>query len=334
MNRIANPFVENQCAAEKVSLPNIPVYLVEQYGQCAEDVIVASLLKALAKRQQFDLASRRYLEIGGNHPISTSASFLLASTLGMRGVIVEANPDLIEDLRLVRRDADVVHAAVHVGDGETTILSVSNANELSSLDRRFVLEWDEGHLGEKKQVEVPAIRINELLQRHFFDASPVYLSIDIEGLDLVVLEDMNFKNHRPMVIQAEPSDHHVPGNSSAMIKFLRSVDYELIALTDVNQIFVDLRLFASSEFEAARKEMEQTVSDRNFSLQKLNELQQRHIAVQDEVAYLREALNVESRLIAHLQEESARHLERAGALMQSHSWKITAPLRKVTDFFR
>lgn len=91
-------FVYNACLWTGVEWPDIPVKLVEFYGQIGEDLIVASLLEAKAQRDNVDLRKARYLEIGGNHPFATSATFLLRTKLGMTGVIVEANPRLIRDL--------------------------------------------------------------------------------------------------------------------------------------------------------------------------------------------------------------------------------------------
>jgi hypothetical protein len=52
--------------------PDIPVNAVEHYGQCSEDIIVRSLLRAIAIRKNVDLREKLYLEIGGNHPFATS----------------------------------------------------------------------------------------------------------------------------------------------------------------------------------------------------------------------------------------------------------------------
>lgn len=58
-------------------------------------------MKALSVRGHFDLSAERDLEIGANHPIATSATYLLSVELGISGVLVEANPALIGDLKKV-----------------------------------------------------------------------------------------------------------------------------------------------------------------------------------------------------------------------------------------
>lgn len=251
MTNKLNPFVYEECLSSAVKFPDIPVLLNEHYAQCAEDVIVLSILQAIESRFQIELEKQRYLEIGGNHPIATSSTFLLQKRLGMRGVIVEANPDLIDDLRRVRAHDTVVHAAVTAHAVDSVKLSVSNASEISSLDREFVHRWQGGEVGERAYINVPARRINDIIAQELDGIAPVYLSVDIEGLDLDVLRDLDFAEYRPAVIQAEPSDYYLPGNTARMTEFMSSVGYDLSSRTRVNLIYVD-RLIEESEQKRRR----------------------------------------------------------------------------------
>ena len=74
------------------------------------------------------------MEVGGNHAFATSPTFLLHRRLGMTGVIVEANPDLLEDLRKGRPRDLIVHGAVQTQQVDSVTLTISNKSELSSLD--------------------------------------------------------------------------------------------------------------------------------------------------------------------------------------------------------
>ncbi len=242
---LLNSFVYDACRSARVGRPDIAVRAVEYYGQRAEDLIVEALLEATAKRSGVDLEACGYLEIGGNHPFATSNTYLLHRRLGMTGVIVEANPELIDDLEKGRPDDLVVHGAVQTEAVETVKLSISNQSELSSVDRTFVLGWKCGSVGESAWIDVPALRINDVVGQHFSDRTLAYLSIDVEGLDLALLRDLDFDRSRPWFVQAEPSDHHLPHNSERMIEFMDSTGYELVAKTEVNLIFRDLKMATS-----------------------------------------------------------------------------------------
>jgi hypothetical protein len=83
-----NAFVYGECTQSHIKWPDIPVRPVELYGQCGEDLIVLSLMKAKALSDAVDLRGKHYLEVGGNHPFATSATFLMSKYLGMTGAIV------------------------------------------------------------------------------------------------------------------------------------------------------------------------------------------------------------------------------------------------------
>ena len=238
--RRLNTCIYDTIAQLGMKAPDIPVYQQNSFAQCAEDVIVLGLVRAMASDATLAAAGERYLEIGANHPVSCSATYLLHRGIGMTGVLVEANPDLIDDLRRHRPLDTTVHAAVVSAPCSTVELHVSNQDELSSLDRRFVEDWRDGQVGLRRSVTVPAVTINDLLSKHFGESSPLFLSIDIEGMDLDVLNAMDFNHLRPAIIQAEPSEHHLPGNTQALARLLGDNGYRVIARTDVNLIALDI----------------------------------------------------------------------------------------------
>jgi hypothetical protein len=135
----------------------------------------------------------------------------------------------------------VEHCAVVADAVETVDFYISNQSELSSLSRAFVEEWRDGVVGLKHVVKVPARRIDRLLEKHFSAEPPVFLAIDVEGHDLGILMDMDWQVWRPVVVQAEPSDHFETGQSGRIIAFMEEQDYVLAASTAVNLVFVDRR---------------------------------------------------------------------------------------------
>ncbi|WP_273727542.1 FkbM family methyltransferase [Brucella gallinifaecis] len=235
-----NSFVYEEIYTRGVSPPDIANWLSVHFGQCAEDLIVAALLRAYALNHKLDMAGLTYCELGGNHPIATSATYLLSIQYGMRGVIIEANPALIPDLEKVRVNDKVVHAAITTNDEKLVLLTISNDSELSSLDYEFVANWPGEGGGIKEQVFVPATRITRVFDEYFSERVPDYLSIDVEGLDLSIIQDLDLEKYRPFIIQLEPSDHHLANNGEKMISHMQENRYVLAAKTDVNLIFVDM----------------------------------------------------------------------------------------------
>ncbi len=235
--------IESECDRLTLSLPDIPAPNVPYFGQCAEDITILALLRALARNEGLDLTKQRYLEIGANHPIATSSTYLLNKVLGMKGVLVEANPDLVKICEHSRPSDIVVQTAVVPNDQKTAILHVGNLSELSSISPKFVnaKHWRRIGYEVTKKLKVPALTINELFEKYFRNAEPLFVAIDIEGLDLAVLHTLDFKKWRPFVIQMELSESFVPQAYSVANALFDDRGYKIIGCTDVNVIAVDCR---------------------------------------------------------------------------------------------
>lgn len=237
-----NTFVYEECISNNVPVPNLPVLAPSVYGQCGEDLIVASLLKAFSIKTGKDLKEMTFLEIGANCPISTSATYLLANELEMSGVLVEANPALVDNIRRVRKESKVLHFAVTKEACDEAILYLGEANEISSLWESFVDTWPaEKGGGVANSVKVPAITLPQILETYFSENTLDFLSLDIEGMDFMILKTMDFNKYRPFVIQIEPSEHFNIGETQNILKYLEKNGYYLIAKTDVNCIFLDIK---------------------------------------------------------------------------------------------
>jgi FkbM family methyltransferase len=235
--RSLNFHVYREIKRKRLSRPDIRVRTPEQYSQHGEDVIVSGVLRAFAVKNDVDLSKLFFCEIGANHPIATSNTYLLAKALNMRGLLVEANPHLIPELVRTRPESIVVNLAVTDQDLGEVSFYLSNQSEISSLSQRHVRNWYGGAVGEAKMIRCPSIRYNDLIERYLNGARPVFVSIDIEGHDSKVLRDMNLESYGPLLLQLEVfgSDSELAKN---MMDHLKLQGYSLLAKTDVNLIFL------------------------------------------------------------------------------------------------
>lgn len=235
--KMENPWIAAQCRGHDVAPNELPTFLQEQYGQLGEDLILEAALKSHFARLGLSQSAVRYLEVGANHPIQTSNTFLFARRWQGRGVLVEANPRLVDDLRKVRpNDRILNYAVVPKGYPSHVTLSVATNSELSSLDIQHVRSF--GSIGTiEGTVQVEAVTIDELLE-HCFPEGLHVLSIDIEGLDLEVLRGANFVR-RPVFVIAEPSRHYHADIEQSFLEAMSAHGYVEVARTDYNLIFQD-----------------------------------------------------------------------------------------------
>jgi FkbM family methyltransferase len=235
---ILNPFVVQEIVEHGMESPTIPVVMQPSYAQAYEDVIIDGLIQALlTKRKTLHLI---FFEIGANHPVATSASYLLKKKYNVHTVLVEANPDLIPALKKHRPDDTIIHAAVTNKIVKTVSFARCPDNEISSINENFVKAWKDGKILDI--IEVPAVSINQLIQRFYiYGAADMILSIDIEGHDYEVLTDLDFERFRPLIIIVEPSEEFAPGTVDKMMTFMESKGYSLYSRTFVNLIFTRLQ---------------------------------------------------------------------------------------------
>jgi len=219
-------------------MKNFETNSTEHYAQHGEDLTIAALLQAWTSDKKGRISDLTYLEIGANHPVVLSSTFLLYHRYEMRGVLVEANPELIEALKKARPDDTIVNVAVTNEARDEVTLIVPNYDALATLVPEHLEAFQSEEVSNQRRIAVKAQRINDILTQHFVDAPPAYMSIDIEGLDLEVLQDMDFERFRPLIIQIETSNHLIPDHDKQIIAFLQQKNYRLVAKVSINLIFV------------------------------------------------------------------------------------------------
>jgi hypothetical protein len=247
VEKIRNPFLAPYYESGSAEYdPRFSILLSPQFAQCAEDLIVVALVKSYCARHDLDTGEQTYCEIGAYHAVVTSSTYLLNQSLGMRGVLVDANEQMIPALRADRPQDTVVYAAITDCEQDKAIFTVSQSAGLSSLDETFAAVWKD--IGTVGRVEVPAMHINTLFGKYFAEKAPVYLAIDAEGMDFRLLQALNWDINRPYIVQTEQCEGIVPGSTKKTISFMHGAGYVLMAQTEANLIFVDERkLFESRE---------------------------------------------------------------------------------------
>lgn len=209
------------------------------YSQAGEDAIFRFLF------DDKKVKNITYLDIGTSIPDSGNNTYLLYKS-GARGVCVEADTTLIPEIQRRRPRDTILNIGVAVGDKKEGTLHVFNPSGMNTLDEHEAQErLKSGKWKLVKKVTIPLVDINTII-RNNFDTTPTLLSIDIEGLDLPVLKDLDFKSYPIPVICAETcmfSDTYIRPKNPAIAEFLTTQGYEVYADTYINTIFVNKNWF-------------------------------------------------------------------------------------------
>ncbi len=203
------------------------------FAQDGEDLIAWRLLHELG------IPLPRYLDIGANDPehLSNTALFHL---LGATGVNIEPEPALHAQLVRCRpRDLNL-NLGIGPANGVLTFHRMDNPSlsTFSAAEAERLIR-DEG-VTLRDRISIPVRRIREVLEEQKFQ--PDFMSIDVEGSELAILESYDWDQHRPGVICVETVGYSRRGDKpreTGTRALLESQGYVQAAQTLCNSLFID-----------------------------------------------------------------------------------------------
>jgi FkbM family methyltransferase len=205
------------------------------FAQQGEDLVLYNLL-----HHDLEIGAPSYLDIGAGDPVLSNNTYALYLT-GCRGVLVEPNPALVRKLKAVRPNDIVIGCGVGLKIAAAADYFVIRGRwPLNTFSLEVVAELRRQSASDpvERVLKVPLIPINQLIADCFGDA-PDLLSVDIEGMDLAVLQTVDFRAHRPAVICAETKKPGMSHDGTPVARFLRGKGYVACAGSLYNTIFVD-----------------------------------------------------------------------------------------------
>lgn len=204
------------------------------YSQIGED---------LAIRYIFDVKGITiisYLDIGAHDPFYLSNTALFYET-GSKGINIEANPDLIKKFEISRkRDLNLnIGICEKKGDLDFYVFKESALSTFNKVEAERLIK-EEAKMLDKK-IKVKVVSINSVIEEYLNGIAPDFLNLDVESMDLVILENLNFDKFAPKVICVETISYSNTffGVKNEEIKsFLVEKGYFLFGDTYINSIFV------------------------------------------------------------------------------------------------
>jgi FkbM family methyltransferase len=217
------------------------IYNKNTYSQSGEDSILAYIIYVLG----IPFETVDYIDLGANHAKEMSNTYYFYSR-GAKGILVEANPNLIPELNFYRQRDVVLNNCIDVETGKIVDFYILSGDGLSTPDHNKAIEYCEINpalqIVDKKSVET--ISYSSIVEQYLGKA-PTILSIDIEGYDVEILHSIDYAKYRPLLIVIEMINYNVELNFKSknldVIKYLNSKDYDEYAFTGINSIFLDRR---------------------------------------------------------------------------------------------
>jgi FkbM family methyltransferase len=210
----------------------------QTYAQGGEDILINKGLEMVG------VTHPTYLDIGTNHPIHGSNTYLLYQQ-GSKGVCVEPNPKFNKLMKKYRPNDTVLNIGVGIQSNQKKDFYVLIPDVLSTFDEEDARQLSrQGIVKIKEIIEVPVLTINQIIEANF-TIQPDIISIDVEGWNQQIIESFDFSRFRPKIFCIETITFTVDNTGVKLMTIINQLiqhDYWILGETYVNTIFIDGRI--------------------------------------------------------------------------------------------
>ncbi len=148
-----------------------------------------------------------YVDIGCGHPIKNNNTYLL-SKKGWKGINIDLDEENIDLFNIYRKKDENIHIAVSNDNKEVDLYFYHSKSAINTISKEAA-NYQKARVSLIKKIKPKTL--NELLDISKFKNIKIdFLSIDVEGSELLVLENFNFKKYSPKVIVVEYLDLSLP----------------------------------------------------------------------------------------------------------------------------
>lgn len=200
------------------------------FSQTGEDVILSALLR---KEGGF------YIDVGCNEPIGKSNIFFLYLK-GWKGITIDANEELIKQHKKIRKKDKSICAAVSNTFKEVTFYKTGGSGAVSTISEEFY-NANKARYNYSETQTVHTQTLTSILDKNTSpDVSIDLLSVDVEGIDLEVLQGLNFEKYRPGLIVVETHGFEIDNKEQHPVyQLLKRNNYRLLNFATMNAYFID-----------------------------------------------------------------------------------------------
>lgn len=185
-----------------------------------------------------------FVDVGAHHPIRFSNTYHFYRK-GWRGINIDATPGSMRAFQWVRQRDINLELGIGAKRGSLTFFCFDES-ALNTLSEQVAMERAAGGRYKiTRKVEVPVFPLHEVLGQHLPVNTKIdFLSVDVEGMDEVVLRSNDWARFRPRFILAEDTQFEFQDSQThdaGLYAFLREQGYELLAKTQRTLVFEDKR---------------------------------------------------------------------------------------------
>ena len=209
------------------------------YGEDAMLFGLFDRLNNMANRNLFESAT--YIDVGCYHPVYDSNTYFLYHG-GWRGTLVDPNPVIAAEVEKYRDKDLFLEVGVSSTPETRDLFMFSDANSGNTMSADFAARViaDNGREIARK-VSVECVTLDSVVESHikFFRKVPVFLDLDVEGMDFEVISSYSFEYRIPFIMIEDEILGAFEG--SEIREFMATKDYAPVTSNFLSTIYLDTR---------------------------------------------------------------------------------------------
>lgn len=217
-------------------------YKKNYYSFSGVDVVIGNIFR--------DKDRGLYIDVGCQHPIKNNNTYIL-NKKGWKGINIDLDKDNIDLFNISRPNDENINIAISNKISEVELFFYHKKSPINTIDKK-TSNYQQAKVTEIKKVNTNTLD-NVISKTKYKNSKFDFLSVDVEGHELQVLEGFDFNLYSPDVIVVEYLDLTVSKIEvknqnienifkTDLYKFLISKKYIL-----VNYIYADL-IFVKKDF--------------------------------------------------------------------------------------
>jgi FkbM family methyltransferase len=226
-------------------------YSNSSYSEVGEDILFYKLFHPRKSENKPNLFKKDgfYIDIGCNHPVSNSQTYLMYKR-GWRGIVIDPSPEYANYFKIMRPNDIYLPIGISEDSGTMTYyqydLDVINSFDFNSSEK-LAKELNANLI---KSTSVQIYRLEDILSKYVPMGKTIdFLSIDTEGHEEKILKSNNWNIFRPkfVLLEIHNFDNLVPLNSN-IVNYMVSNKYKLVSILGHNCLFEDCLNLEYSHF--------------------------------------------------------------------------------------
>jgi FkbM family methyltransferase len=203
------------------------------FSSAGEDMMLRHMLGS-------DKMTGFYVDVGAFHPTLFSNTYFFYLN-GWQGINIEARPGSKRMFDKVRPRDINIEIGVSSEQGEMTYYFIGEDSPMNSVSQSFLRQIQMlEHV--QSEIPIPTLPLSDVLERHLPKGQSIdFLTVDVEGHDLEVLQSNDWQRFRPRIIVVE--DEELDVRHSQIVNTMKAHGYEVCAqnviiLDKINEYFL------------------------------------------------------------------------------------------------